>query len=118
MTTLGDARTELAAAIAAAGVPVDTSAPPTVRIVFRGMATGSGAVRGQSPATFGIVALGGAWDSAAASAELADTVGTILSTVRALASWGLGDASGERILRVDGSDFVAAEITAVRMIDY
>ena len=118
MSSLAATRSALAAAIEAAGVRLDTPDPPSARIVLRGVTVGAGAVRGQSPATFGIVCLGGAWDSTAAADSLAALVGDVLTAIRALPGVGLGDVSGERILRVDGSDYIAAEVAASAMFDY
>ena len=106
------------AALTSAGVRVDTPDPPSARVVLRGVTVGSGAVRGQSPATFGVVCLGGAWDSTAAAADLSGIVGDVLTAIRELAGYALGDATGERIIRVDGSDYIAAEVAASCMIDY
>ena len=118
MSSLADTRTTLVSALESAGVRVGTTDPPSARVVLRGVTIGSGAVRGQSPATYGIVCLGGAWDSDAAAAALAGVVGDVLTAVRALGGFALGDASGERVIRVDGNDYIAAEVAASAMIDY
>ena len=117
MTSLADARGELVTALEADGVPVGAQALPTVRI-FLGGATTDHLVRGQVPATFRLVIIGGSYgDGDGASIALATAAGTVLGTLRDLEGWTVGDLGPERVARHAGGDVLVAELSAVRMTD-
>ena len=117
MTTLADARAELVAALAADGIPVGVPSLPSVR-VFLGGATTDHLVRGQIPATFRLVVIGGAYGTSdTSSVALATMAGDVLATLRDLDGWAVGDLSPERLSRHAGGDVLVAELSATRMTD-
>lgn len=121
-TTLATARSALSAAIVSAGGKVSTNpgdtAPPCYYIFGGGASDFRRVAAGKVPFTFRIVCHPPSQNEMVASEQLASMVLALISAIRSLAGWQLGEVSADVIRRVGGSDFLSADVTASTLIDF
>lgn len=122
MTTIAGARTALSAAIVAAGgVVADNpggTAPPCYYIFGGGASDFRRAAAGKAEFTFRVVCHPPSSNEMVASSELAGMIQTLITALKSLAGWQLGEVSADVIRRVGGSDFLSADVTASTLIDF
>ena len=118
MTTVADARAEMIDALKTAGVAAGPTPgePPYIYVAGDGIEP-TRVVAGQADATFRLVMIGGAWDEAAAAAELDVLKQAALTTVRGMAAWAMGAISRDGGREWNGSLYLTADMAASRRID-
>ena len=120
MTTLAGARAELVAAIDAAGMKATdvAGAKPVPYVLVAGAGIDPSRVMvGKVAATFRAICVAGAWDQAAAVGSLDELKLGVLSVLRGLAGWQLGEVGRDGIRSFSGSDLLTADVSATRLID-
>jgi len=121
VTTFSEARSELIAAITTAGARASadpTAATPFVYVTGDGTGDLSRVVTGQVTAAFRLVMCGGAWDQAAAAAELDLLKQVVLTALRGLSGWRLSGPIGRDGARDQGGGLIlTADAFAERLID-
>lgn len=121
MTTLAEARAELVAALATAGLSAYADAgeydPPFVYVRGDGIPDPSHVVRGTVESQWVATCVAGGWDQQGTAADLDATKLGVLTALRSLAGWRLGPVSRDGIRRVGGADLLTADVSAFRHVD-
>jgi hypothetical protein len=122
MTSLGDARAELVTAVLAAGisattVPGGVQSTPYVAVLGDGLDLAH-VVRGQAFASFRLACIAGSASAEASVVELDALKLAVLDLVRGLAGWRMGEVRADGIRTYGGGEYLTADVTAGRMIDY
>ena len=120
MTSLAEARSEFVAAIATAGVEAKTSPggdPPYVYVRADGVPDVSHVVRGTVLGTWAAVCVGGGWTDEGAALELDTLKMAVLTALRSLDGWKLGDIGRDGIRSHQGAELLTADVTANRYVD-
>jgi hypothetical protein len=120
MTTLQQARDELAVALTTAGVPIGKApgeiAPPS-GVIFGDGIDLAHVGRGQIEARFRATLLSGKWDQAAAADGLRTLVLVALGAIRSLAGWRLVEVRRDTVIDIAGGSYLAADVIASRFVD-
>lgn len=121
--TIAEARAALIAALrddAPAAWPVTdtpgTIAAPYLAVLGGGADLGGRIVTGRIAATFRVAMIAGAADQSAAVAELDAMKQAVMSALRALAGWQLGELRPDGIRTFAGADFLTADLEAVTLV--
>lgn len=118
MTTVAQAQAELETALSASMNVGDLAGvePPGV-IVYGDGVDFAHVVRGQAEASFRMTFVGGAWDAKASSGDLRTVVSAALPILAGLAGWRVGAFSPDSVVRIAGSQLLAVDAVASRMVD-
>ena len=118
--TLTEAREELTTALATVVSvtrdPAGLADPPAAIVYGDGVDTAH-IGRGQSLASFRIVLVSGAWDGGSASDLLAELASTVLSLLRSLVGWMVGELGRDSAVNVSGSTLLGCDIRASVMVE-
>lgn len=119
MTTLAEARTELAGALEIAGLVVSPTlgrlSPPCV-VIFGDGIDPAHLARGQVKAGLRSMVVAARADSEVAIADLGEMVLAALGAIRGLADWELGTIGVDTIRKVNQVEYLTADVTAHRFV--
>lgn len=121
MTTVADARATLRATLVAADIRVDDDpgsvAPPCVYIYNGGVSDMRRIGMGKVPWSFRVVCRPSTNTEKVASAGVGALVIAVLTVLRALPGWEVGEVTPDIMRTTAGSDYLSADVTATTMID-
>lgn len=120
MPSLVDGRADLVAALVGAGIRAteDLGGVATPSVIVSGAGVDVGHIgRGQVGAAYRLALLAGAWDAAGSSRGLAELTDDVLTVLRELTGWAIGDVTPDTIIRIAGADLYGAFIPLRRMAD-
>lgn len=121
MTTLAEARADLAGALVNGAVDVAPTpgrvASPCVLVFGNGIADLRGVGRGQLPAGFRLVLVAGRADQEATAAMLDALTLVVLGILRELEGWRLGEIRPDTIRTFGAGDYLTRDLTTAVMVD-
>lgn len=122
MSTLPEARDVLEATLTTAGIRVTRdpaglpAAAPAAILFGDGVDTGH-IGRGQVVAGFRILLVAGAWDGASMADVLAGLVSTVLSALRVLDGWPVGEVGPDAAVTVGSNRLLGCDIRTATVVD-
>jgi len=118
--TLTEARealtTALASVVTVTRDPAGLASPPAAIVYGDGVDTAH-IGRGQSVASFRILLVAGAWDGTGAADALAELVNAVLTVLRAMVGWQVGELGRDSAVNVSGSTLLGCDVRASVMIE-
>lgn len=121
MTTILQARDELAAALVAGSVAIADSpggkAPPYGVIFGEGLAGDANVMRGQARASFRVTLISGGWETAVAGRTLTGMVQSTIGVIKALDGWQLVDVRRDNVIAISAGQMLGCDVIASRLVD-